>query len=648
MPSARQTLADTFGFQAFRPGQERVVQAIVDGCSALAVFPTGGGKSLCYQLPALLIDGLTLVVSPLIALMKDQVDHLQALGVSAERLDSTRTSEQVRDIYGRMAEGSLQLLYVAPERLGNRGFRRRLAQTRIGLLAVDEAHCISEWGHNFRPDYLKLAEAVRDLGIPRVLALTATATPQVSRDICRAFAIQPRHHVQTGFHRPNLALRVERCAADARTERLVALVRGGRGATVVYVTLQKTAERVAQALVEAGVLAAAYHAGMTAPDRARIQDAFMADELRVVVATIAFGMGIDKADIRAVYHYNLPKSLEGYSQQVGRAGRDGRPSECVTLGCADDLTVLQNFTYGDTPTPEALRAFVDTLLAPASDPIAVSRYQLSRDLDLRPLVVATALTYLELDGRLVSLGPFYDRVQVRFKRSEDEVLSAFSGERQAFLRGLFDAGRRGRTWLTLEVTAAAAALGEDRGRVQRALNWMEQQGWIATKVSQLRHAYRRDPTLDAEATAQSLVVRFEARERSDLARTEQIRAFVEHDGCLTHRLVGHFGEALDGRCGHCGPCFGEPSGPLPRTAPVELNAGHYAVLDEVLRLGEPLLAHPRALARFLCGLSSPAFSGRGGLSRHRRFGVLGELPFARVLEAAQQATSRVPVQPAGR
>ena len=360
----RAVLRERFGFDQFRAGQEAVIAHLLAGRSALAVFPTGSGKSLCYQLPALLLEGLTVVVSPLIALMKDQVDFLQARGIAAARLDSTVSREAFEAIQEALRVRQLKLLFVAPERFSNERFLARLKTLAIDLLVIDEAHCISEWGHNFRPDYLKLARHARELRVGRVLALTATATPTVAQDVCREFAIEPEAHVHTGFYRSNLFLRARACEASTRLAELMAALRSRpAGPTIVYVTLQKTAETVAQALAGAGLAVDAYHAGMEAEAREAVQNRFMAANDRIVVATIAFGMGIDKANIRAVYHFNLPKSLENYAQEIGRAGRDGAPAHCEVLAVATDLTVLENFTYGDTPAAEAVEGLLQELLA---------------------------------------------------------------------------------------------------------------------------------------------------------------------------------------------------------------------------------------------------------------------------------------------
>src|SRR3954452_22925735 len=344
-----EVLAARFGFDAFRPGQERVVEALLAGRSALAVFPTGAGKSLCYQLPALVLDGMTIVVSPLIALMKDQIDFLQRSGIAAARLDSSLDAADQRDIFDRLRAGSLKLLYVAPERFNNERFLGQLARARISLFAVDEAHCISEWGHNFRPDYLKLAERAGELAAERVLALTATATPAVVADIRAGFGIAEADAVVTGFYRPHLTLLTTPSAAGERDATLIERLRERpAGSTIVYVTLQRTALRIAELLAGAGVPARPYHAGMSADERVAVQEWWTGSAEAIVVATIAFGMGIDKADVRYVYHYNLPKSLESYSQEIGRAGRDGRESICELLACPDDVPTLENFAFGDT------------------------------------------------------------------------------------------------------------------------------------------------------------------------------------------------------------------------------------------------------------------------------------------------------------
>src|SRR4051794_22963753 len=304
--AALDVLSAQFGFESFRPGQERVVEALLAGRSALAVFPTGGGKSLCYQLPALLLDGVTLVVSPLIALMKDQIDALHALGIDAARLDSSLPFEEAKAVERRLLSGELRLLYVSPERFNNERFLQLLGRVHVALFAVDEAHCISEWGHNFRPDYLKLADIARAMGAERVLALTATATPQVVKDVCASFAIPPEGAVAPGFHRPNLFLSVHPASPRERDRVLVERIRSRpAGPGIVYVTLQRTAERVAKLLDEAGVPARAYHAGMNDHLPGAAPAWWEGAAPGTAVATLPSRIGIVKADWRYAYHYQL-------------------------------------------------------------------------------------------------------------------------------------------------------------------------------------------------------------------------------------------------------------------------------------------------------------------------------------------------------
>ena len=642
MGDLQDLLTNSFGLEQFLPGQEQVIETLLAGRSALAVFPTGGGKSLCYQLPALLLDGLTLVVSPLIALMKDQVDALRARGIAAARLDSSLPGAEARELYRAIGEGEVRLLYVAPERLTNEGFVHRLRRIQIALLAIDEAHCISEWGHNFRPDYLKLAEFAVEHNVGRVLALTATATPSVSNDVRKAFEITEGDHVQTGFRRPNLALHVTPCTAAARVgllrERLQAQ---GGGATVVYVTLQKTAEFVAEALCAAGVSARAYHAGLKSDLRDEVQDAFMADRCQVVVATIAFGMGIDKSDIRAVYHFNLPKSLENYAQEIGRAGRDGAPSRCEVFACGDDTVVLGNFSYGDTPTAEAISGVVDEMLNEGPR-FSISRYHLGRRHDMRPLVLSTLLTYLELEHYVRATGPFYSGYKFKFLHPERDVLAPFDADRQGFLKSVFDDATAGRIWRTLEPEDTAARLEQPRDRIVKALQYLEETQKIELKPSGLRHGYVRGKTpVHRPDLVARLCERFAEREGRDAERMRLVVDLCEAPGCLTQRLLAYFGEALDAGCGTCGRCLdgGGAATPLPRSAPPPLGSAEADAIRSLHAEGHDSLSSPRQLTRFLCGLASPATT-KARLRKHAAFACQGDAAFPQVLEFVERTLGR--------
>jgi ATP-dependent DNA helicase RecQ len=645
-------LRERFGFGGFLPGQGEVIAALESEGRALAVFPTGAGKSICYQLPALAFEGVTVVVSPLIALMKDQIDWLVRRGIAAARLDSTLGAEELASVGKALERGDLRLLYVAPERFQNERFIQLLGRLEIALFAIDEAHCISEWGHNFRPDYLKLASIARDVQARRILALTATATPAVVRDICAAFAIPDSAAIVTGFYRKNLELVIEETTPDERDRRLLDQLRLREpGATIVYVTLQKTAERVAELLRGAGLDAQAYHAGLDPVLRSQVQDDWMRKQSGIVVATIAFGMGIDKANVRYVYHYNLPKSLESYSQEIGRAGRDGLPSVVELLACEADVPTLENFAFGDTPSEGGLRGVIGDLLG-RGQAFAINLAELGDRYDIRPLVLRTALTYLELLGVFRQTTPFYAGYRLRPALPVEEIVAQFSGEPAQFLEALLGRAKRGRLWLSFDPEVLGAELAQPRERCVRALEVLEERGLGVLEASDVRHRFERTAeAANLEQLVSELRARFERREAQEVERMERVLALVRAPGCQTNALVAHFGEQRGAPCGHCSRCRAPREGAAVslggarrRVEPSELAAVaglDRGALRELAFAHQRALGEPRQLARFLCGITSPAAT-RARLSRNRSFGALSESRFADVLAFAEVVLGQEP------
>jgi ATP-dependent DNA helicase RecQ len=369
-PDLDSALQERFGFSAFRRGQREACEAALQDRDVLVVMPTGSGKSLCYQLPALLRDDLTLVVSPLVALMQDQVDALRARGVGdlVGVVNAQRDSGANAATIDAAARGELRLLYVAPERFSSPGFAERLAQVRLGLFVVDEAHCVSQWGHDFRPDYFRLADAARRLGARAIVASTATATPRVATDIVRRLRLREPLRVATGFDRPNLAFGVARPAAHEKHTLVVeALRRDDALPAIVYAGTRAGAEETAERLTaELGEPAEAYHAGLDRERRAAVQRRFLRDDVRVVVATNAFGMGVDKPNVRTVLHAGVPASLEAYYQEAGRAGRDGAPARALLLAENRDKALHVHFIKRDE-LDERKPARLAALLAAGTD-----------------------------------------------------------------------------------------------------------------------------------------------------------------------------------------------------------------------------------------------------------------------------------------
>jgi len=343
------SLEKYFNFSEFRSGQKEIVESILAGKDVVALMPTGGGKSLCYQLPAVLSDKVTIIVSPLIALMKDQVDSLTARGISATFINSSINQDEMKKRVDDIKNGKTKILYIAPERFASQVFRNLLSSLDIFLFAVDEAHCVSQWGHDFRPDYLDIRKHIDALAIrPVVAAFTATATPEVKNDIIERLGLQDPHVFVRGFDRPNLKFFVENNLKEKqRSAEILRIIDSLDGSGIVYALTRKNTEFIARFLSENGISATAYHAGLSAEKRIAIQEDFMENKFKVIVATIAFGMGVDKADIRYVVHSGMPGSLEGYYQEAGRAGRDGEAAYCILLHAKKDVSMHKFFLRMD-------------------------------------------------------------------------------------------------------------------------------------------------------------------------------------------------------------------------------------------------------------------------------------------------------------
>ncbi len=625
-----QTLKQYFGFDTLRTGQAEVINHVLNGQSAAAIFPTGSGKSLCYQLPALQLPHLTLVISPLLALMKDQLEFLHSKGISAASIDSMQDRETTQRIMQQARNGELKILMISVERLKNERFRNFISQVPISMMVVDEAHCISEWGHNFRPDYLKLPYYRNLLNIPQVLLLTATATPQVIEDMSAKFSIGKEAITVTGFYRPNLAIKVIPCDEDSKFSRLLNEINSTAEApTIVYVTLQKTAETIANKLTQSGIKATAYHAGLKNDVRESIQQQFMRGVSPCIVATIAFGMGIDKSNIRKVIHFDLPKSIENYSQEIGRAGRDGERSECTILANTHGLNVLENFVYGDTPDKTAIDHVVDQIYS-SEESWEVILNQLSRDSNIRQLPLKTLLVYLELNNVIQSQYSYFADYRFKLVWEQNKIIAQFQGERRSFVEAIFQCSPKARLWQSVDFEALWVSHHAERKRVIAAIDYFDEKGWIELESKQITDVYKViDTQIAKPELVDTLYNLFDKKEKNEITRIHNMISLFQSEQCLSYSLASYFADTnAPERCNHCSVCDGSIA---------QLPGQEYQTVDTDQLLlwakpyikanGKPLSS--KALSRFLCGITSP-LSTKLKATKMEGFGKLEMYPFAEV------------------
>ena len=560
---ARAALRANFGYDDFRAGQADAVEAVLTGRDTLVVLPTGGGKSVCYQIPALLLPKLTVVVSPLISLMKDQVDALTARRLPAAFINSTLSQNEVSDRLARAQVGEIKLLYVAPERFDFGGAAERLKSIGVSLLAVDEAHCISEWGHDFRPSYRRMADVRARLGAPPTIALTATATPDVRRDIARQLRLESPVTIVTGFDRKNLSYHVVPTRTEqSKDEALVAAMRRTDGLGVVYASTRKAVERIAAVLQRARIPAAAYHAGLDDEHRHEVQDDFMQDRVRAIVATNAFGMGVDKANVRVVVHHAMPGTLEAYYQEAGRAGRDGKPSECILLHAFPDRFTHEFFIRSAHPE-RALVEKVYSTLARAADPTGLTQLSASQ---LVPLIgdkasdraVESAMRVLAQGGALRAEAESSGRVYIRLLATPERIrreIPADQGMERELLRALWRAvGGRIQAGAAIDLDGLPPGFGGSMGVVpvlerlqsRQFLTWERTGGGT-------RLADPRAP-LAHFAIDWALIDR---RRAADIRKLDAVQQYAYTRGCRRGFVLRYFGDpAARATCEGCDNCLG--------------------------------------------------------------------------------------------
>jgi len=636
-----------FGLKAFRPGQQEVIRAVLERRDCLCIMPTGGGKSLCYQLPAVAQDGLALVISPLIALMKDQVDGLVARGIQATFINSTLTFDEQLHRLDEIAAGRFDLVYVVPERFRSPRFLEAVRANRLQLLAVDEAHCVSEWGHDFRPDYARLGEFRRRLGNPPTIALTATATPAVREDIVSLLDLRDPQVFVTGFERPNLHHEVETCATDAqKDEAVIRFLQATPGSGIVYASTRKRCEEVCETIAARTRRAAyVYHAGMQGPDRRATQEAFMQGKAEIIVATNAFGMGIDKPDVRFVLHYNMPGTIEAYYQEAGRAGRDGHPSRCMLLYAHQDRYIQEYFIESAYPSRDVFARVYDFLCSTEDDPLEMTQEDIKDRLGLEIGTdgVGQCERLLAKARVLERLDPCQNMAVVSLSSDLPtlvEMLPTNAKVQRSALRAVEKlVGPRRYEMVYFHRRELAEVAGLDVAALHRALlnlRSLEAVEYVPPFRGRAIHMLRRDIPLEELDIDFDLLAE---RKAAEYEKLEGMIRYAKTGRCRQGEILGYFGERDVQPCETCDNCTQRAS----RRAAVGKGAAAAsdgAVNDKIVEAVRMALSgvartHGRfgrhLVAQMLCGSAASTIT-RFGLHKLSTHGLLAELTQSEAIE----------------